>query len=87
MRRLLTTVVAASILFGIPALTAENLNEDLEGMCKPMRELNVELGASAAPGSPIGAMMQKELSLSPSQYGALWSLLKITPTTNCRGMY
>ena len=87
MRRLLTTVAATSVLFGTPALTAENLNIDLEGICKPMRELNVELVASAAPGSPIGAMMQKELSLSASQYGALWSLLKLTPTTNCRDMY
>lgn len=87
MRRILTTLAAAGVLFGCPALAADGLNEDLEAICKPMRELNVELGASAAPGSPIGSTMQKELFLSAAQYGALWSLLKLTPTANCRSMY
>jgi len=86
MRRLIATIAAAALLAG-PAAAAENLNSDFEDICKSFRELNTELGASASPGSPIAGTMQKELSLSAAQYGALWSLLKLTPTPNCSRIY
>jgi hypothetical protein len=35
----------------------------------------------------MGGTMQKELSLSAAQYGALWSLLKLTPTKSCSSIY
>ena len=50
-----------------PAAAVDNLNTDLEEICKPLLELNTEFGASAAPGSPIGGQMQNELSLSAAQ--------------------
>jgi hypothetical protein len=87
MNRLLSAIAAAGLLMAGPAAAADNLNTDLEEICKPLLELNTEFGASAAPGSPIGAQMQKELSLSSAQYGALWSLLKLTPTPRCSRMY
>ena len=88
MPRLLCTIAAATaVLLAGPAAAADNLNSDLEDICKPLRELNTELGASSGPGSPLGAHMQKELSLSAAQYGALWSLLKLTPTPSCSRMY
>ena len=87
MNQLLSAIAAASVLVAGPALAAENLNTDLEEICKPLLELNTEFGASAAPGSPIAVLMQKELSLSPAQYGALWSLLKLTPTPGCSRIY
>ncbi|MCX5940315.1 MAG: hypothetical protein NTX18_04710 [Cyanobium sp. LacPavin_0818_WC50_MAG_67_9] len=88
MRLLLSTIAVAAVLVAGPAtVAAENLNTDLDEICKPLRELNTEIGASAAPGSPIGGQMQKELSLSAAQYGALWSLLKLTPTQNCSLIY
>jgi hypothetical protein len=31
--------------------------------------------------------MQTELALSPPQYGALWSLMKLTPTPTCTKLY
>jgi len=86
MRRILSTIAAGVLLAG-PAAAADNLNTDLEEICKPLLELNTEFGASAAPGSPIGGQMQNELSLSAAQYGALWSLLKLTPTPSCSRMY
>ena len=86
MRRILSTIAAGVLLAG-PAPAADNLNTDLEEICKPLLELNTEFGASAAPGSPIAGQMQKELSLSPAQYGALWSLLKLTPTPRCSRIY
>ena len=87
MNRLLSTIAAAGFLLAGPAAAADNLNTDLEEICKPLLELNAEVGASAAPGSPIAGQMQKELSLSSAQYGALWSLLKLTPTPRCSRMY
>ena len=87
MNRVLSTMAAVGVLMAGPAAAADNLNTDLEEICKPLLELNTEFGASAAPGSPIGAQMQKELSLSSAQYGALWSLLKLTPTPRCSRMY
>ena len=86
MRRILSTIVAGVLMAG-PAAAVDNLNTDLEEICKPLLELNTEFGASAAPGSPIGCQMQNELSLSAAQYGALWSLLKLTPTPSCSRMY
>jgi len=86
MRRLIATIAAAALLAG-PAAAAENLNSDFEDICKSFHELNTELGASASPGSPVAGTMQKELSLSAAQYGALWSLLKLTPTPNCSRIY
>ena len=87
MNRLLSAIAAAGFLLAGPAAAVDNLNPDLEEICKPLVELNTEFGASAAPGSPIGGQMQKELSLSSAQYGALWSLLKLTPTPRCSRMY
>jgi hypothetical protein len=87
MNRLLRTIAAAVVLLAGPAAAADNLNTDLEEICKPLLELNTEFGASAAPGSPIAGQMQKELLLSPAQYGALWSLLKLTPTPRCSRIY
>ena len=87
MNRLLSAIAAAGFLLAGPAAAADNLNPDLEEICKPLLELNTEFGASAAPGSPIAGQMQKELSLSPAQYGALWSLLKLTPTPRCSRIY
>ena len=87
MSRLLSTIALAGVLLAGPASAAENLNTDLEEICKPLLELNTEFGASAAPGSPIAGQMQKELSLSSAQYGALWSLLKLTPTPRCSRIY
>ena len=88
MPRLLCTIAAATaVLLAGPAAAADNLNSDLEDICKPLREANTELGALSGPGSPLGAFMQKELSLSAAQYGALWSLLKLTPTPSCSRMY
>ena len=76
-----------AVLLPGPAAAADNLNSDFEDLCKPLRELNTEFGASSGPGSPLGTYMQKELSLSAAQYGALWSLLKLTPTPSCSRMY
>jgi hypothetical protein len=87
MNRLLRTIAAAVVLLAGPAAAADNLNTDLEEICKPLLELNTEFGASAAPGSPIAGQMQKELLLSPAQYGAIWSLLKLTPTPRCSRIY
>jgi hypothetical protein len=87
MLRVLTAIATAGVLMAGPAAAVANLNTDLEEICKPLLELNTELGASAAPGSPIGGQMQNELSLSAAQYGALWSLLKLTPTPSCSRMY
>ena len=87
MNRVLSTITAVGVLMAGPAAAADNLNTDLEEICKPLLELNTEFGASAAPGSPIAGQMQKELSLSPAQYGALWSLLKLTPTLRCSRIY
>ena len=62
MRRLLTAIATAGVLMAGPAAAVDNLNPDLEEICKPLLELNTEFGASAAPGSPIGGQMQNELS-------------------------
>ena len=87
MNRLLSAIAAAGFLLAGPAAAADNLNSDLEEICKPLRELNTEFGASSGPGSPLGGQMRKELSLSEAQYGALWSLLKLTPTPSCSRLY
>ena len=87
MNRLLSAIAAAGFLLAGPAAAADNLNSDLEEICKPLRELNTESWASSGPGSPLGGQMRKELSLSAAQYGALWSLLKLTPTPSCSRMY
>ena len=88
MHRLLCTIATATaVLLAGPAAAAENLNSDFEDICKSFRELNTEFGASSGPGSPLGGQMRKELSLSAAQYGALWSLLKLTPTPSCSRMY
>ena len=87
MNQLLSAIAAVGVLLAGSASAADNLNTDLEEMCKPLLELNPEFGASAAPGSPIAGQMQKELSISSAQYGALWSLLKLTPTPRCSRIY
>ncbi len=85
--RALLGLTALLALAAGPAPAVENLNTSLEEICRPLLELNTKLGASAAPGSPAGGLMQKELSLSAAQYGALWSLLKLTPTPGCSRLY
>jgi hypothetical protein len=87
MRLFLSTIAAAGVLLAGPAVAAESLNVDLDEICKPLQEMNIEFGASAAPGSPLGAQMQSGLAVSAAQYGALWSLLKLTPTPNCSSLY
>ncbi len=85
----------ASLLIGsltlvLPAgfvRAGSDLNPDIEKMCQGLAVINTELGATAAPGSPLGQRMQSELSLSQAQYGALWSLMKLTPTTTCSSLY
>jgi hypothetical protein len=79
--------VSLGLAAGVPAAAAENLNTSLEDICRPLVELNGKLGASAAPGSPAGTLMQQELALSGAQYGALWALLKLTPTPVCERLY
>jgi hypothetical protein len=72
----------------LPAARAgSDLNPDIETMCKGLAIINDELGATAAPGTPMGQRMQTELALSPPQYGALWSLMKLTPTPTCTKLY
>jgi hypothetical protein len=85
--RVLLGLMALLALGAGPAAALENLNSSLEEICQPLLELNTKLGASAAPGSPAGGLMQAELSLSAAQYGALWSLLKLTPTPGCSRLY
>ncbi len=63
------------------------LNPEIEQMCQGLAVINTEIGATAAPGTPMGARMQTELSLSPAQYGALWSLMKLTPTPTCTTLF
>ncbi len=62
----------------LPARASSDLNPDIEKMCQGLAVINTELGATAAPGTPMGKRMQTELSLSQAQYGALWSLMKLT---------
>jgi hypothetical protein len=69
------------------SLAGSDLNPDIETMCKGLAVINDELGATAAPGSPMGRRMQTELALSAAQYGALWSLMKLTPTSTCSKLY
>jgi hypothetical protein len=88
--RIASTLLGLMALLALgagPAAAVENLNTSLEEICQPLLELNTKLGASAAPGSPAGGLMQTELSLSAAQYGALWSLLKLTPTPGCSRLY
>jgi hypothetical protein len=87
MRLFLSTIAAAGVLLAGPAMADQSLNADLDEICKPLQEMNIEFGASAAPGSPLGAQMQSGLLISAAQYGALWSLLKLTPTPSCSSLY
>jgi hypothetical protein len=94
MLKSIVSFTTASLLAGLllpmvasePA-RSENLNPMIEEMCQGMAILNAELGASATPGSPASARMQKELALTQAQYGALWSLMKLTPTPACQALY
>jgi hypothetical protein len=80
--------LAFSLLcLGLPARASNNLNPDIDKMCQGLAVINTELGATAAPGSPLGQRMQTELSLTQAQYGALWSLMKLTPTATCSSLY
>ncbi|MFS6828099.1 hypothetical protein [Cyanobium sp. ATX-6F1] len=73
-------------MLGLPARAAD-LNVDIDVMCQGFVILNKDLGASAAPGTPAAGKMQQELKLTAAQYGALWSLMKLTPTDTCVGLY
>ncbi|SBO43951.1 conserved protein of unknown function [Cyanobium sp. NIES-981] len=64
-----------------------DLNPDIETMCEGLAVINRELGATAAPGSPMGRRMQQELSVSAAQYDALWTLMKLTPTPTCTELH
>ncbi|MCP9799880.1 hypothetical protein [Synechococcus sp. RedBA-s] len=75
------------VLSALPARASSDLNPDIEKMCQGLAVINAELGATAAPGSPMGKRMQTELSLSQAQYGALWSLMKLTNTSTCSSLY
>lgn len=80
---LLSLTLAGFAAGARPAVAAENLNSSLEEICKPLQELGVKLGASVAPGTQAAAAMQQELTLSAAQYKALWTLLRLTPTSAC----
>ena len=71
----------------LSARASSDLNPDIEKMCQGLAVINTELGATAAPGTPMGQRMQTELSLSQAQYGALWSLMKLTPTSTCTSLF
>lgn len=75
----------AAALRPAPA-AAEDLNASLNEICQPLRELGKSLGASVAPGTEAARAMQQELSISGAQYEALWALLKLTPTSDCRAL-
>ncbi|APD47520.1 hypothetical protein KQ302_04215 [Synechococcus sp. CS-602] len=70
-----------------PGWANSSLNPSIEEMCEGLVVINDKIGATAAPGTAMGARMQTELSLSPAQYGALWSLMKLTPTPTCTKLY
>ncbi|MCP9818607.1 hypothetical protein KBZ18_03750 [Synechococcus sp. Cruz-9H2] len=80
-------VVISLLCLSLPARASSDLNPDIEKMCQGLAVINTELGATAAPGTPMGKRMQNELSLSQAQYGALWSLMKLTPTSTCSSLY
>ncbi|MCP9839763.1 hypothetical protein KBY93_03830 [Synechococcus sp. J7-Johnson] len=80
-------LVISLLCLSLPARASSDLNPDIEKMCQGLAAINTELGATAAPGSPMGKRMQNELSLSQAQYGALWSLMKLTPTSTCSSLY
>ncbi|MCP9850187.1 hypothetical protein [Cyanobium sp. Morenito 9A2] len=73
-------------MLGLPA-RAVDLNLDIDVMCQGFVILNKDLGASAAPGTPAARKMQQEQLVTAAQYDALWSLMKLTPTGNCVGLY
>ncbi|EDY38666.1 hypothetical protein CPCC7001_1545 [Cyanobium sp. PCC 7001] len=83
----LALTLAPAALRPSAALAANDLNPDIEQMCQGLALINDELGATAAPGSPMGQRMQEELAMSAAQYGALWSLMKLTPTPTCTKLY
>ncbi len=80
-------VVISLLCLSLPARASSDLNPDIEKMCQGLAVINTELGATAAPGTPMGKRMQNELSLSQDQYGALWSLMKLTPTSTCTSLF
>ncbi|NQV10013.1 MAG: hypothetical protein HQ527_02410 [Cyanobacteria bacterium] len=71
----------------LPGWANSALNPSIEEMCQGLAVINTEIGATAAPGTPMGARMRTELSLSQAQYGALWSLMKLTPTPTCTKIF
>jgi hypothetical protein len=86
--RLALALMVLPLALPVPAARAESdLNPDIETMCQGLALINNEFGATAAPGTPMGKRMEEELALSAAQYGALWSLMKLTPTTTCRKLY
>jgi hypothetical protein len=81
-------ILSASALLLDPASgRAQNLNTNIDEICQGFAILNKELGAPAAPGTPASAKMQEQMKISSAQYGALWSLMKLTPTSNCTSLY
>lgn len=80
-------VVISLLCLSLPARASSDLNPDIEKMCQGLAVINTALGATAAPGTPMGQRMQTELSLSQAQYGALWSLMKLTPTSTCTSLF
>lgn len=83
-----TAALLLTLILPSPKARAGNaLNPDIETMCQGLAMINNEFGATAAPGSPMGQRMQTELAITAAQYGALWSLMKLTPTTTCKKLY
>jgi hypothetical protein len=80
-------LVISLLFLSLPARASSNLNPDIDKMCQGLAVINTELGATAAPGTPMGQRMQTELSLSQAQYGALWSLMKLTSTSTCSSLF
>ncbi len=80
-------LVISLLCLSLPARASSDLNPDIDKMCQGLAVINTELGATAAPGTPMGQRMQTELSLSQAQYGALWSLMKLTSTSTCSSLF
>ena len=80
-------LVISLLCLSLPARASSDLNPDIDKMCQGLAVINTELGATAAPGTPMGRRMQTELSLTQAQYGALWSLMKLTSTRTCSSLF
>lgn len=69
------------------ARASNDLNPAIETMCEGLAVINEKVGATAAPGTPMGERMEVELVITAAQYEALWTLMKFTPTPSCESLY